>query len=147
MQGIKRRIVYVSVYEILVILLSTLLLRWMSDAGAGDAFGIAIAASAIAILWNLVFNYGFERWESKRQLQSRDLLNRSLHALGFEFGLLILSVPLLMWWLDISLLQAVLMDFGLLVFFLFYTFAFNWAFDALFGLPKAVNSQYSPATK
>lgn len=139
MQGIKRRIVYVSVYETLVILLSTLLLRWMSDAGAGDAFGIAIAASAIAILWNLVFNYGFERWESKRQLQSRDLLNRTLHALGFEFGLLILSVPLLMLWLDISLLQAVLMDFGLLVFFLFYTFAFNWAFDALFGLPNSVN--------
>jgi len=141
MQGIKRRIVYVSLYELLVIGLSTLLLKWMSDAGAGDALGIAIAASAIAILWNLVFNYGFERWEAKRQLQTRDLLNRSLHALGFEIGLLILSVPLLMWWLDISLLQAVVMDFGLLVFFLFYTFIFNWVFDAVFGLPGSIKAQ------
>ena len=145
MQGIKRRIVYVSVYELLVIGLSTLLLKLMSNAEAGDAFGIALTASAIAILWNMVFNYGFERWESKRQLQSRDLLNRTLHALGFEFGLLILSVPMLMWWLDISLLQAVVMDFGLLVFFLFYTFAFNWVFDAVFGLPASVSKPGNPA--
>jgi uncharacterized membrane protein len=144
MQGIKRRIVYVGLYEVLVIGLSTLLLKWMSDAGAGDALGIAIAASAIAIVWNLVFNYGFERWEAKRQLQTRDLLNRSLHALGFEGGLLVLSVPLLMWWLDISLLQAVVMDFGLLVFFLFYTFIFNWVFDTVFGLPSAVSKPCEP---
>jgi len=145
MQGIKRRIVYVSVYELLVIGLSTLLLKLMSNAESGDAFGIALTASAIAILWNMVFNYGFERWESKRQLQSRDLLNRTLHALGFEFGLLILSVPMLMWWLDISLLQAVVMDFGLLVFFLFYTFAFNWVFDAVFGLPASISKPGDPA--
>src|SRR5688572_30775820 len=144
MQGIKRRIVYVGLYEVLVIGLSTLLLKWMSDAGASDALGIAIAASAIAIVWNLVFNYGFERWEAKRQLQTRDLLNRSLHALGFEGGLLVLSVPLLMWWLDISLLQAVVMDFGLLVFFLFYTFIFNWVFDAVFGLPSALSKPCDP---
>lgn len=141
MQGIKRRIIYVGMYELLAIILSSLLLRVMSNAGAADSLGIAIAASAIAILWNLVFNYGFEFWESTRQQQGRGLVSRAMHALGFEIGLLILSVPLLAWWLDISLLQAVILDFGLLTFFLFYTFAFTWAFDAVFGLPAPVNKQ------
>jgi uncharacterized membrane protein len=37
------------------------------------------------------------------------------------------------------------MDLALIVFFLCYTFVFNWAFDRVFGLPAsaqgAVNSQ------
>ena len=141
MQGIKRRIVYVSLYELLVIMLSAVLLKWLSDADTADSLAIAIAASAIAVVWNMVFNYGFERWEASRQQQGRDLMSRTLHALGFEGGLLILSVPLLMWWLDIGLLQAIVMDFTLLVFFLFYTFIFTWVFDAIFGLPASVDKQ------
>lgn len=137
MQGIKRRIVYVALYELLVIMLSALLLKWLSSADAGDSLGLAIAASAIAIVWNMVFNYGFELWESSREQQGRGLFNRTLHALGFEGGLLVLSVPLLMWWLDINFLQALVLDFTLLVFFLFYTFIFNWVFDAVFGLPAS----------
>ena len=46
-------------------------------------------------------------------------------------------MPTIAWWLDISLWQALLMDLGLVVFFLVYTFVFNWAFDAIFGLPAS----------
>ena len=46
-------------------------------------------------------------------------------------------VPTIAWWLDITLWQALLMDLGLVVFFLVYTFVFNWAFDAIFGLPAS----------
>jgi len=47
--------------------------------------------------------------------------------LGFEFlGLLAILVSALMaWWLGISLLQALILDLGLLVFFVFYTFVFS----------------------
>ncbi len=141
MQGLKRRVIYVSLYELLAITLSALLLKLMANADAADSLGVAIAASGIAILWNLVFNYGFEFWEARRQQQGRSVMDRVLHTLGFEIGLLILSVPLLMWWLELSLLQAVVMDFGLLTFFLFYTFAFTWVFDAIFGLPASVSEQ------
>jgi len=46
-------------------------------------------------------------------------------------------VPLLAWWFGVSLWQALAMDFGLLLFFLVYTFVFTWVFDHLFGLPAA----------
>jgi uncharacterized membrane protein len=118
--------------------LSAILLKLISNADAVNSFGIAVVASAIAILWNLAFNYGFELWEKHRKYQGRSLGIRVLHAVGFEGGLLIFLVPIIAWWLEVGLFQALLMDLGLLVFFLFYTFTFNWVFDAVFGLPAGV---------
>lgn len=140
MQGIKRRVVYVGLYELVAIVLSALLLEWITGAGAAHSVGIAVAASAVAIGWNLVFNYGFERWEQRRGNQGRSIGIRLLHALGFEGGLVIFLVPIIALWLDVSLLEALLMDLGLLAFFLLYTFVFNWVFDEVFGLPAAVSA-------
>lgn len=141
MQGLKRRVVYVGLYELVAIVLSAILLTLISSADSANSLGLAIAASALAILWNLVFNYGFEVWEQHRGQTGRSLAVRVLHALGFEGGLVIFLVPLLAWWLQVSFIEALLLDLGLLVFFLFYTFIFNWVFDALFGLPAAVSKQ------
>ena len=41
--------------------------------------------------------------------------------------------------------QALVMDLGLVVFFLCYTFVFNWAFDQVFGLPASAAA--TPAAK
>ena len=46
-------------------------------------------------------------------------------------------VPLFGWWFNVSLWQAFVMDLALIVFFLCYTFVFNWAFDRVFGLPAS----------
>ena len=46
-------------------------------------------------------------------------------------------IPLMAWWFDVSLWQAAVMEAGLLIFFMVYTFAFNWAFDRVFGLPAS----------
>jgi len=144
MQGVKRRIVYVGLYELVAIVLSAILLKLISNADTANSLGIAVVASAIAILWNLAFNYGFELWEKHRQHTGRSLGIRVLHAVGFEGGLVIFLVPVLAWWLEVSFIEALLLDLGLLVFFLFYTFVFNWAFDAVFGLPAAVSKQSQP---
>lgn len=140
-QGVRRRVVYVGLYEVIAILLSAVLLELMSNAGAGESLGLAVVASAVAIIWNLIFNSLFERWETHRQQNGRNLMVRALHAIGFESGLLILLVPLVAWWYSVSLWQALLMDLGLLVFFLVYTFAFTWAFDRVFGLPTSATMQ------
>ena len=46
-------------------------------------------------------------------------------------------VPLFAWWFNVSLWQAFVMDLALIVFFLCYTFVFNWVFDQVFGLPAS----------
>jgi uncharacterized membrane protein len=39
--------------------------------------------------------------------------------------------------MNISLIQAFLLDLALIIFIPCYTFAFNWLFDRTFGLPAS----------
>lgn len=140
MQGPWRRVVYVAAYELIAIVLAGTGLLWMSGGGVLQAGALAAATSAVAVVWNVVFNHLFERWEARRVQKGRSLRVRIAHALGFEGGLVVFLVPLIAWWLGVSLWQALVMDLVLLLFFLVYTFAFNWAFDALFGLPASAQA-------
>ena len=133
----RRRVVYVTIYEIIAIAVATVGLASLTGQGAGHSAVVSAAASAIAVLWNLVFTSLFERWETRQTVRGRSLARRVAHAIGFEGGLVLFLVPLFAWWFDVSLWQALVMDFGLVVFFLIYTFVFNWCFDRVFGLPAS----------
>ena len=137
LQGLRRRITYVSLYEALAIAVVTLALLAFTDESPFSAGGLAVGSSVIAMAWNLVFNTLFERWERAQPVRGRSTARRVAHAIGFEGGLVLWLVPFFAWWLQVSLWQALLMDEGLLVFFLVYTFVFTWVFDRLFGLPAA----------
>ena len=144
MQGPWRRVVYVGAYELIAVVLTSAGLLLMSDGGLLQSTALAAATSAVAVLWNAVFNHLFERWEARRGRSGRSLGVRMAHALGFEGGLALLLVPLIAWWLDVGLWQALVMDLALLLFFLVYTFVFNWAFDAVFGLPASAQAPGRP---
>lgn len=141
MQGIQRKIVYVTLYEGIAILCASVGLAAMSGAGAGQSTVLATIASAIAIAWNLVFNTLFEAWEKRQPVRGRSLKRRIAHALGFEGGLAFILVPVFAWYLGVGLWEALLYDAALLVFFLVYTFVFNWGFDRVFGLPASAAPQ------
>lgn len=137
MQGIKRRIVYVALYEAIAIACTTAGLTGLADHDAGDAGLAAVLASATAVAWNVIYNTLFEAWEAKQTKGGRSLLRRIVHAIGFEGGLVLAIVPMFACTLGTSLVDAFLLDLGLVVFFTVYSFAFNWAFDLVFGLPTA----------
>ena len=137
MQGAWRRVLYVALYELIAIGVVTLALGLLTEHGWGSSGGLAVGSSLIAVLWNLVFNHFFERWERRQPTRGRSAARRVAHAIGFEGGLLLWLVPFIAWWLGVSLWQALLLDVGLLVFFLIYTFVFTWVFDRLFGLPAS----------
>jgi uncharacterized membrane protein len=101
----------------------------------GSALALSAAMSAIALAWNYLFNTAFERWESSRATKGRSLALRIVHGVAFESGLTVILVPLMAYWLAVSLATAFLADVGLLAFFFVYTVAFTWAFDKMFGLP------------
>ncbi len=136
MQGVKRRVVYVTLYEIIAILIVTVAL-WMLGHESGHAGIAAIVSSGIAIVWNVTWNWLFERWEARQSKKGRSIRRRIAHAVGFEAGLVLAIVPFFAWWLNISLWEALVLDAGLIVFFLVYTFVFNLAFDTIFGLPTS----------
>lgn len=136
MQGLKRRIVYITAYEGIAILTTTAAMVALGF-GAAHAGAASVMASAVAIVWNLVWNVLFETWEARQPSGGRGFGRRVAHAVGFEGGLLLVLVPLMAWWLGIGLVEAFVLDLGFLAFFLVYTFAFNLGFDTLFGLPAS----------
>lgn len=136
MQGLKRKLVYVSLFESIAILLTTLLLMLLGHDSAHSG-AVSVVISVIAVVWNLIWNYSFEAWERRQTVKGRSIQRRVVHAVGFESGLALMTIPLLAWWLSIGVFEALALDIGLLLFFLFYTFVFNWGFDRIFGLPES----------
>ena len=52
-----------------------------------------------------------------------------LHAISFEGGLLIFTVPIIAYFLKVDWITAFMMDFSLTVMVTVYTFIFNWVYD------------------
>ena len=144
LQGPVRRLVFVALYELIAIAVSSLLFMAIG-LGAGASGVMAVVASTLAIAWNVAFNHLFEKWEARQTVKGRSVLRRVVHALGFEGGLALMLIPLMAWWFEVSLWQATWMEAGLLLFFLVYTYAFNWAFDRVFGLPASAQPAGVPA--
>jgi uncharacterized membrane protein len=137
MQGKQRKIVQAISYEALALLFIVPLAVWVFGRGLLVSGAVALAVSLLAMSWSLLFNSLFEGWEARQLRPRRTFKRRVLHALGFELGLLLFSVPLLALGLGISWWQAILSDISLLLFFLLYAFFFQWGFDLMFGPPMA----------
>jgi uncharacterized membrane protein len=137
MQGLKRKIVYVALFEGIAILCATVGLAHLSGNEYGRSGALAVATSVVAITWNFIFNFLFEAWETRQVVRGRSLKRRIAYTIGFEAGLIALLVPLIAWWYDITLWSALWIDLTLVIFFLCYTFVFSWAFDRVFGLPDS----------
>jgi uncharacterized membrane protein len=131
---IKRRLIYIFVFEITAILLSTMVLMLLSDRNVQASLPVAIIISTAAVIWNYLFNTAFEYWEVRKQIKNRTLAVRSLHAIGFEGGLVLICLPLYMIWYQVGPWTAFKMEAVLLLFFLVYTFVFTLLFDQVFTL-------------
>ena len=117
-------------FEVIALLVCTPIAAWLLDRALSHVGLLAILLSTTAMGWNVVYNFGFDRlWPVARV--PRTLGVRALHALGFEGGLVLAGVPLAAWLLNISLVEAFLLDIGFFLFFLPYAFVYNWAYDSL----------------
>ena len=137
MQGVKRKLVYVTAYEIIGMAISALGLALLSGHAPSSTGPLAVVITTIAVSWNFIYNYLFEWWESRQASRTMSLKRRILHAVGFQLTLVVYLIPLIAWWMGITLWQALLLDMALIVIIPCYTFLFNWAFDKLFGLPAS----------
>lgn len=137
MQGKQRKVVQAVSYELLALLFIAPLAAWVFDSSLVVSGAVALGVSLLAVCWSMLFNSLFEGWEARQLRPQRTFKRRVLHALGFEFGLLLFTVPLIAFGLSISWWQALLSDFSLMLFFLVYALFFQWVFDLLFGPPSA----------
>ncbi|NRD30267.1 PACE efflux transporter [Shewanella sp. DC2-4] len=82
-------------------------------------------------------NIGVDRLQMKYQGHiHKTLCQRVLHTFGFVASLLIIALPIMSWWLNVSLLEALVLDLGFVAFYLVYAFIYNWGYDKVFPIPK-----------
>ncbi len=129
-KSVRERFLHALVFELLAIALCAPLGAWLLGYSLAHMGALTLMISLLAMSWNMLFNALFDRAQ-RRMGFARTLWARALHATLFEIGLLLSVVPLAAWWLDISLWAAFVLDIGIVLFFLPYTFAFNWAYDHL----------------
>lgn len=140
MQGPRRKVIQALIYEAVAVLCISPAFVYFYSSGLVQSTALSVVISFVAVTWNMAFNYAFERWEAKQIRRERTLSRRIAHATGFEGGLTVLLLPVVSYWLGISLIEALAANLALFVFFLFYSFAFHCGFDKLFGVPDSANA-------
>lgn len=124
----KRRWVHALSYEVILLVIIALVLSYMFEMPMQVTGGLGIAMAVISVLWNMLFNHYFEKFEAKHQLH-RTIKIRILHAIGFEGGLMLATIPMVAYALEKSLMQAILIDLLMTLSILLYTFIFQYCYD------------------
>ncbi|KRP43165.1 Uncharacterized membrane protein [Pseudomonas libanensis] len=129
-KSITERVLQALGFEGLALLICTPLLMWVTGRPALEMGAVTLGISLLALTWNVIFNSLFDRLKTRLQLVNGGW-TRVLHALLFEGGLILLAVPLIAALMKISLLEAFILDIGVLLFFLPYTYVYHWGYDVL----------------
>ena len=143
LQGVKRKIIQAISFEVLAVIMVSPFVAMLFGKSLSNAAGLSILLSFLALFWNFAFNTLFEAWEIRQVNRQRTVKRRIIYAVGFEAGFAVLVVPVVAYWLNITWQAALITDLGLMLFFMFYQFGFQWAFDKIFGVPLSAmtNSQ------
>lgn len=127
-KSVKERFFHALCFEVLAIAICAPLGAWLLGYSLAHMGVLTLMISLIAMAWNMLFNMAFDG--AQRRLGfARTLTARAVHSVLFEIGLILAVVPLAAWWLDIGLWEAFVLDIGIVLFFLPYTFVFNWTYD------------------
>ncbi|MGB2741406.1 MAG: PACE efflux transporter [Cognaticolwellia sp.] len=115
-------------FEVCMLVIMVPLSAIITGFSAGTMITVSIVLSIFAMLWNYIYNIAFDKLMGGNRIE-RSIAVRGFHACGFELGMVIITLPVLAWYLKISWLAAVTLEVGFLAFVLVYTFIFNWLYD------------------
>jgi uncharacterized membrane protein len=149
LRNAKDRLRHAVIYELVGLILAVPLAAWGFGTDLVDTGILGIFFSVLAMIWNMIYNHYFDilMLKNGRDPARRGFWLRAVHALLFEAGFIIVSVPAIAWWLSLSLARALAMDLGFTIFYIGYTYVYNWVYDWIFPYPdfshetKAICSQ------
>ncbi len=137
MRSTRDRIRQAVSFEIIGLIIVTPMGAWLFGHDPFDIGLLAAFAATLATGWNYVYNLGFDHTLLRLTGRVRKRpVERVLHAIGFEAGLLVALLPVVALWLGISLWEAFVMDLFLALFYMVYAFVFTWIYERLFPVPE-----------
>lgn len=129
-RSITERTIHALLFEVLAIGVSAPLAAWLTGQSVLSMGVLTAVIATMAVLWNMAYNWLFDKLQAHYRFE-RTLWVRVLHACGFELGLIFAAIPFVAWWLDTTLWHALVLDIGLVLFYLPYAFFFNLGYDKL----------------
>ena len=133
------RVRQVLLFEVGGLVLITPPFVWLTGVSLIESLGLLAVIAAIAAVWNALYNTSFDWVEGRvtgRPSDQRPVPLRVLHAIGFESGLLMVSLPVVMAWTGMGWVEALLADIGLAAAYVLYAYAFNLGYDRVFPLSQ-----------
>lgn len=128
MMTLKERLLHSALFEIGAVGVSTIAMLLVSPEKGSTALGVGVLMSVVAMVWNLIFNSIFDKIFTAPR-ETRGIVIRILHTVMFECGLLIATVPMIAYFLQLTLWQALMADIGLTILIMIYALIFNWIYD------------------
>lgn len=127
-KSVGERFFYAFLFEVLGIGISAPLGVWLFNHALFEMGIVTVVIAVMALMLNMVYNSIFDYWLKKNHLTKTKRV-RTLHAVGFEFTLLLMTIPFIMWYLKIDLREALALDIVFILFYLPYTYVFNLVYD------------------
>src|SRR6478752_2229138 len=111
MRSVSDRIRHAISFELIGLAIITPLGAFAFGMPIADIGVVGVASATVATAWNYLYNLGFDHvMQRLTGGTKKSLAVRVLHAVLFEGGLLVALLPLIAWYLGVSLLQAFMMD-------------------------------------
>jgi len=135
----KDRLRHTILFECLLLAICIPFLSWALHQPAGHIGTLSVMLSLAAMGWNYAYNLLFDHGLKRlgRPLYPRSLRLRIVHACLFELGLLFVTIPGVMYWMNYSLLHALALDLSFLLMVPVYTVFFNGCYDKFFPVSIA----------
>ncbi|ETD69727.1 hypothetical protein V757_08670 [Pelistega indica] len=127
-KSVLERFFYAFLFEVLGIGISTPLAAWLSDHEMMSMGVVTVVIAIMALLLNMGYNALFD-WYLKKNHFTKTTKVRIVHAVGFETTLFMMTIPFICWYLGIGAWEAIVLDIGLILFYLPYTYLFNLCYD------------------
>lgn len=127
-RSVKERIFHACTFEFFAIVFTMLIGIFLLNKPLNAMGVLSVLISVTALLLNIVFNWLFDRFFPFVN-GDRSVKIRMLHAIGFEGTLVLFTVPMIAFFLKVSFVEAFMIEIGFLIFFLFYTYIYNWCYD------------------
>lgn len=135
-------------FEVIGLLISVPLAAFAFGFDTGKTGVLGVVGATMATTWNYLFNLMFDHGLKRLTGSTRKSLRaRLLHAVSFELGLMLAFLPIIAWWMEIDLFEALLVDIAFVVFYLLYAFIFTWCYDTVFPDPDLRSESVARSTR
>ncbi len=134
MRTFWERVKHTLLFELVLLLICTPVVGLVLNKSFSHTGMFSLGLSIAAMICNGLYNYAFDRilLFLNRPLYPRSFYFRCFHSILFELCLIAVTLPTLMWWLELSFLQALALDISFALFVPVYALIFNWIYDVLF---------------